>query len=51
MNTTGIDVQAVSRSYRRTSTTVHALMDITLFFALGALVWKIGVRAYTSTGS
>jgi len=22
-----------------------------LFFALGALVWKIGVRAYTSTGS
>jgi len=22
-----------------------------LIFALGALVWKIGVRAYTSTGS
>jgi ABC-2 type transport system permease protein len=22
-----------------------------LFFALGALVWKIGVRSYTSTGS
>jgi ABC-type uncharacterized transport system permease subunit len=22
-----------------------------LFFVLGALVWKIGVRAYTSTGS
>jgi hypothetical protein len=59
MNTTGIDVQAVSRSYRRTlgslfqrkTTTVHALVDITLFFGMGAIVWKIGVRTYTSTWS
>jgi ABC-2 type transport system ATP-binding protein len=50
MNTTGIDVQAVSRSYRRTSgslfqrktTTVHALHDVSFQIPGGALVGCIG---------
>jgi ABC-2 type transport system ATP-binding protein len=50
MNTTGIDVQAVSRSYRRTSgsllqrktTTVHALHDVSFQIPGGALIGCIG---------
>jgi ABC-2 type transport system ATP-binding protein len=50
MNTTGIDVQAVSRTYRRTSgslfqrktTTVHALHDVSFQIPGGALVGCIG---------
>ena len=50
MNTTGIDVQAVSRSYRRTSgslfqrktTTIHALHDVSFQIPGGALIGCIG---------
>jgi ABC-2 type transport system ATP-binding protein len=50
INTTGIDVQAVSRSYRRTSgslfqrktTTVHALHDVSFQIPGGALIGCIG---------
>jgi ABC-type uncharacterized transport system permease subunit len=34
-----------------TGLTVAAPVIGWLFFGLGAIVWKMGVRAYTSTGS